>query len=273
VLREADAPDRKPLSGRTIIDELFRNMEAGQFELAYTVLLPCVFRLYINPEDHARLAGVMGVVIEDARKALSSRVAELNRQSAKVGRWRSSKAVAKEYKIACKDWVFDLLPESEVPVGDVEIHSDLNEKPQPGYEGIRTTVIGHEPSVSRLISTAETRRFDRVAARRDQVYAAICYEDDSGPQTYFVTQPEIHVGRGGGNQPMDLALYASDEVSREHLLLRRDAATGTFVIIDQSTNGTWVNGRRLKRGVEETLPEQAQIQIAEVVTLGFEVRK
>jgi hypothetical protein len=272
VSREADAPDRKHLSGRTIIDELLRNMDAGQFELAYTVLLPCVFRLYINPEDHARLAGVIDVVIEDARKALHSRVAELNRQSAKVGPWRSSKAKAKEYKIAGKEWLIDFLPECEVPVGDVEIHSDLNEKPQPGYEGVRTTLMGHEPSVSRLIST-QTRRFDRVTTRLDQVYAEIRYEDDSGPQTYLVTQPEIHVGRGGGNQPMDLALYASDEVSREHLLLRRNPATGMFVIIDQSTNGTWVNGRRLKRGVEETLPEQAQIQIAEVVTLGFEVRK
>jgi hypothetical protein len=270
---EADALDRKRLSGRTIIDELLRNMEVGQFELAYTVLLPCVFRLYLNPEDHARLAGVIDVVVEDARKALRSRVAELNRRPAKIAHWRSSKA-AKEYKIACRDWFIDVLPESEVPAGDVEIHSDLNEKPQPGYEGVRTTLMGRDPSVSRPLPTAETRRLDRVADRVvDQVYAEIRYEDDSGPQTYLVRQPEIHVGRGGGNQPMDVAIYASDEVSREHLLLRRNPSTGMFVIIDQSTNGTWVNGRRLKRGVEEPLPEQAQIQIAEVVTLGFEVRK
>jgi pSer/pThr/pTyr-binding forkhead associated (FHA) protein len=72
---------------------------------------------------------------------------------------------------------------------------------------------------------------------------------------------------------MDLVLYASDEVSRDHLLLRRDPATGVFAIIDQSTNGTWLNGRRLKRGVEEVLPDQAQIKVAEVIELAFEVRK
>ena len=72
---------------------------------------------------------------------------------------------------------------------------------------------------------------------------------------------------------MDLALYASDEVSREHLILRRDPAKGAFIIVDQSSNGTWVDGRRLKRGVEEVLPDRAQITVAEVVTLAFEVRR
>ena len=105
------------------------------------------------------------------------------------------------------------------------------------------------------------------------MYAEIRYQDESGPQTYLVTQNEVRVGRGGDHQQMDLVLYASDEVSRDHLLLRRDPATGAFFIVDQSTNGTWLNGRRLKRGVEEVLPEQAQIKVAEVIELAFEVRK
>ena len=62
---------------------------------------------------------------------------------------------------------------------------------------------------------------------------------------------------------MDLPLYASEEVSREHLRLKRDAASGLFTIIDKSRNGTWVNGRRLERGAKETLPERAKIGVAE----------
>jgi len=62
-------------------------------------------------------------------------------------------------------------------------------------------------------------------------------------------------------------------VSREHLLLKRDPATGGFVIVDRSTNGTWLDGKRLKRGVEEVLPEHAEIKIAEVITLAFEMRR
>ena len=72
---------------------------------------------------------------------------------------------------------------------------------------------------------------------------------------------------------IDLALYTNDEVSREHLVLRRDAATRQFLITDKSTNGTWIDGKRLKKDVEEPLPDRAQIGVGEVLTLAFEVRK
>ncbi len=50
---------------------------------------------------------------------------------------------------------------------------------------------------------------------------------------------------------MDLALYTNDEVRANILSLRRDAATGqVFITPDKSTNGTWVDGKRLKKGVE-----------------------
>jgi hypothetical protein len=256
----------KILSGRTVIDELIRNMELGQFELAYTVLLPCVFRVYLHPEDHVRLAGVVNLIVEDASRALRRRVSELNRRPSRI--WPSAKS-SKEFKIACRDWIIEFFPDNEVPPGDVEIHSELNEEPQPGYRGVKTTLTDRDCSVTshRPTGAVETQR------STDRIYAEIRYEDDSGTQVYLVTQNEIHIGRGGHHEPMDLALYASDEVSRDHLLLRRDPATGAFVIVDQSTNGTWVDGRRLKRGVEEALPDRAQITVAEVVTLAFEVRK
>jgi hypothetical protein len=62
------------LTGQVVIDQLIRNMELGQFEMAYSVLLPCVFSLYLHPEDYARLSGVMQLLKEDARRALSARV-------------------------------------------------------------------------------------------------------------------------------------------------------------------------------------------------------
>ena len=116
---------------------------------------------------------------------------------------------------------------------------------------------------------------DRESTRRqpDQVFGEIRYQDDSGPQTYFITQNEISVGRGGEDLWVDLPLYTSDEVSREHLRLRRDPSSGAFAILDKSRNGTWLNGRRLAPGVEEPLPERAEIRIAEVLKLAFEARK
>ena len=48
---------------------------------------------------------------------------------------------------------------------------------------------------------------------------------------------------------------------------------GAFTLVDNSRNGTWLNGRRLARGSEEKLPERAEIGIAEVLKLSFEARK
>src|ERR1700682_5669318 len=143
--------------------------------------------------------------------------------------------------------MIEFLPDTEgtVPLGDIEIHSELNETAQPGFRGTKTTLLDREPSVTSPRTAAVTRRTS------DVVYAEIRYEDDSGPQLYLVSQNEIRVGRGGDDLPMDLALYANDEVSREHLALRRDPATGRFHILDTSVNGTWLDGTRLKQRSEE----------------------
>ncbi|MDR3699203.1 MAG: FHA domain-containing protein [Candidatus Sulfopaludibacter sp.] len=255
------------ISGQTIIDELVRNMELGRLELAYTVLLPCIFSVYLHPDDHARLLGVQDIIREDARRALAARMAEWNRNS--LFRRGGKK---RQYRIAQNDWWIELFVDAEgaVPPGDVEIHSELNDVAQPGYRGVKTTLIEREPSV-----TAARVARDRESTRGQsgKVFAEIRYQDDSGPQTYFVTQSEVSIGRGGEDLWVDLPLYTSDEISREHARLRRDASSGRFSILDQSRNGTWVNGRRLTRGTEMELPDRAEIGIAEVVKLNFEAKR
>lgn len=258
------------LSGQTIVNQLLRNVQLGQFEMAYSILLPCIFSVYLHPEDHARLEGVFGLIVEDAKRALCARVAKLNSAPTVLGKLRSGRA--KEHKIASPDWIIEFFPDTEgtVPLGDVEIHSELNETAQPGYRGAKTTLMDREPSVTTPRPAgprSDTRKLS------DRVFAEIRYEDDSGAQLYLVTQNQVRVGRGGDDEPMDLALYANDEVSREHLVLRRDAATGQFFVTDRSTNGTWIDGKRLKKGAEQALGERAEIGIAEVLTLVFQVRK
>src|SRR5580658_5048273 len=259
------------ITGRTVIDQLIRNMELGQFEMAYSTLLPCIFSLYLHPDDYTRLTGVFDLIKEDARRALAARLEQLNAKPLGLSVIRPGKE-RKPYKIAGKDWTFEFFPDSEgvVPLGDVEIHSELNETPQPGYHGTKTTLLDREPSVGSITGRAGVRPETRQTG--DRVYAEIRYEDDSGPQLYLMTQDEISVGRGGDGAQVSLALYTNDEVSREHLRVRRDATEKRFVIVDKSMNGTWLNGRRLQRGVEETLPAKAQISVAEVITLQFEER-
>jgi hypothetical protein len=266
-------PNRKlsepKLDGNVIIGELMRNMELGRFEMAYTVLLPCVFTIYLNPEDHATLSGVFDLIADDAKRALRARVTELNAPSTVLGVRRAAK-LAKEFKIAMPDWSVEFFSDPEVPRSDVEIHSELSETVQPGYRGTKTTLLGREPSVT--VGQTTSQRAER---RRtpDSVFAEVHYEDDSGQQVYLLTQNTVRIGRGGGEQAVDLALYTNDEVSREHLTIRRDPAAGKFFITDTSTNGTWMDGKRLKRGVEEILPPRSEIGVGEVLTLSFEVRK
>src|SRR5690348_1613911 len=110
------------ISGQIVIDELIRNMELGRLEMGYSILLPCVFSVYLHPADHARLAPVQALVREDARKALSARMAAWN---GKASRFRRA-GPRKEYKIAQNDWWIEFFADNEnsVPPGDVEIHSE-----------------------------------------------------------------------------------------------------------------------------------------------------
>ncbi len=259
------------IGGQIIVDELIRNMEAGRLEMAYSVLLPCLFSVYLHPDDFARLSSVQELIKEDAKRALNARVAEWNANKAGKSLLRRE-APRKEFRIAQNDWWIEFFPDTEgsVPPGDVEIHSELNDVAQPGYRGMKTTLIERAPSVP-----AETVVRDRRSTRLNatKVFAEIRYKDDSGPQTFFVTQNEISIGRGGEDLWVDLPLYSSDEVSREHAKLRRDPAGGGFVLLDSSRNGTWLNGKRIGRGIEERLPDRAEIGIAEVIKLSFEARK
>jgi hypothetical protein len=256
------------ITGRLIIDQLVRNMELGQFEMGYSILLPCIFSLYLHPDDYTRLAGVLDLIKEDAKRALAAKLEQLNAKPLALALLPNKER--KVYKIAGRDWAFEFFPDSEgvVPLGDVEIHSELNETPQPGYHGVKTTLMGREPTAG--TTTGQSHLETRQSAER--VHAEIRYEDDSGPQLYVMTQDEISIGRGGDDVPVNLALYTNDEVSREHLRIRRNSAQGRFLIVDKSMNGTWLNGKRLKRGIEESFTGPAEISVGEVITLHFEAR-
>lgn len=256
------------ISGQIIINELIRNMELGRLELGYSILVPCVFSVYLHPDDFTRIITVQDILKEDARRALSARLAEWN---AKPSFFRRNNP-RKTYRIAQSDWWIELFAdgESAVPPGDVEIHSELAEVVQPGYRGTKTTLIAREPSVT---SARVSRDREQTRRQAPRVYAEIQYRDDTGPQTHFVSQDEVSIGRGGEDLWVDLPLYTSDDVSREHFRLHRDPATGAFTITDKSRNGTWLNGKRLTRDVETAVGERAEIRVADSLKLNFEVRK
>ena len=109
------------LNGPAIISELIRNMELGQFELNYSVLLPCLFSLYLHPDDYARLAGVLELIVDDAKRTLCARVTQLNAKPTLLGLRRPG-ATPKEYKIAGRDWVIEFFADTD-PNGNTSPYS------------------------------------------------------------------------------------------------------------------------------------------------------
>ena len=65
------------ISGQTIIDQLVQNMELGRLEMGYSILLPCLFSVYLHPDDYARIAPVADLLREDAKRALGARMADV----------------------------------------------------------------------------------------------------------------------------------------------------------------------------------------------------
>src|SRR5258708_16472849 len=183
------------ITGRLIIEQLVRNMELGQFEMGYSILLPCIFSLYLHPEDYARLAGVLDLIKEDARRALAAKLEQLNAKPLGLSVVLPNKE-RKVYKIAGRDWAFEFFPDSEgvVPLGDVEIHSELNEIPQPGYHGIKTTLMGREPSAGTTTGQNTTGQSPTASPETRQtskrLHAQIRYADHSGPQLFLITQDQ-----------------------------------------------------------------------------------
>ena len=115
------------------------------------------------------------------------------------------------------------------------------------------------------------------------VFARITYEDDSGQHTFDIVKDSITVGRGGLAYPVDLRIAASPDVSREHVRLKRDPATGQFFLIDLSSLGTTLNGRHVPKGYDEVdgakrengtetrLPDAATNGLADTEFLEFGV--
>ena len=84
------------ISGQIIIDELIRNMELGRLELGYSILVPCIFSVYLHPDDYTRVLSVQELIKEDAKRALTARLAEWNAKSGVLRR----NAPRKTYRIA-----------------------------------------------------------------------------------------------------------------------------------------------------------------------------
>jgi hypothetical protein len=273
------------ITGDDIISELIRNADAGWFKVRYTILVPCIFNVYLHPRDYELIQPIAELIREEAVRALGEHLSDLNkpRTPRPFGkRFGSAGEPRPEYKILEKQWVIQFHGDQEERLrpGEIEIYSELGSaRPKEFGAGAMTTFITRNPAGDSVAGNSEGAH--QVPART--VLARVRYQDSGMDKTFVMTSEEIVIGRGGKAVWVDLKLEGPADVSREHCRIRRDPATGTFFIRDLSQFGTMVNGtpipnsvdrveggEKVDRNREVLLPSPARITLADVCTLEFE---
>jgi hypothetical protein len=290
-VRAAAGPRR---AAKDIIDAVLDNLRNNLEPLKYSVLVPSRFLVYLHPAEHARIEGIIPILEKETIRALAEELDKLNRRPA----WRRhvDRLLGNPLEVqnAAMQWHVEFLkdPDGELQEGDILIDSELLLPPPADLgAGDRTRRVttrhftrperaADADGAPRTATRVET--IERPVAITSAVHARIRYEDNSGAHTYEVARDSVTVGRGGLAYRVDVRVEASADVSREHMRLRRDPATGRFYVVDLSSLGTTVDGRRVPKGydevdgskrengVETALPERARIGLADTVFLDFE---
>jgi len=274
------------ITGDDIISELIRNADAGWFKVRYTVLVPCIFNVYLHPRDYELIQPIAELIREEAVRALKEHLSDLNKPhtARPFGkRFGSAGQPRPEYKILEKHWVIQFHGDQEERLrpGEIEIYSELGSaRPKDFGAGAMTTFITRYPAGGSVAGNSEGAHH-QVPARA--VLARVRYRDSGMDKTFMMTSEEIVIGRGGKAVWVDLKLEGPADVSREHCRIRRDPKAGIFFIRDLSQFGTTVNGtpipnsvdrveggERVDRNREVLLPSPARITLADVCTLEFE---
>jgi hypothetical protein len=238
------------ITGDDIISEMIRNADAGCFKVRYTILVPCIFNVYLHPRDHELIQPIVDLIREEAVRALQEHLSRLNKPGAAfplAKRFGLAGEPRPEYKILEKQWSiqFHADQEERLRPAEIEIYSELGSaRPKDFGAGAMTT----------LITRNNPRDAATVAARRDvadqRVLARLRYRDSGKDNTFAMTAEEIVVGRGGKAVWVDLKLDGPPDISREHCRIRRDPKSGTFFIKDLSQFGTTVNYASIPNSVE-----------------------
>ena len=280
-----------------LIDAIVDNMRQNLEELKYTTLAPSRYTVYLSEKEFARLESIIPRMQAEAARALDEEMARVNKPSALRRLARGMKQLTSSggrgrppVENAGGRWHIEFLPDTDGDLaapGDIIVHSDLVLAPDlelgVGERTRRITTIrsGDTTTTRERVMDGGARGLQTPGGTAP-VYGRLTYQDNLGAHDYPLVSDLITIGRGGQAYPVDVRVSTSEDVSREHARIRRDASTGQFYLIDLSTLGTTLNGRHVPRGVEErdgvkrengqetVLPPRARIGLAETVFLEFE---
>ncbi len=274
--------DTVQVTPEEIIGFILEEMEAGLCPSYYSNLVPSVYQVHLYGEDFERLRGLEQRMREEAVQALGEKLAELN----KAARRKSKRP--KRYE-TLGEWSVEFYENTDDDAREnpLVIHSTFPMSVQTDDRaGTLTERVSKRRSDGQTVTTS-TERSGNLDTHRavGMVYANLAYEDDTGAHTYQMTKDLIKIGRGAQDRWVDVKLNAKNDVSREHVQIRRDAETGRMFIKDLSSLGTTVEGRRVPpsiqrvngeeadKNIEVPLPAKARIGLAGVLFIDFKAVK
>jgi hypothetical protein len=284
------AQTAKAPTGLSIWNAMREELRLNLYPLPYTTLPPSIFHVYLHPEDFDRIEGIVPRLVAELQQALSDEVHRINQ-----GRERSGGVLSR--LIAQAE-----APPIEVPPAgwEVQVNADRNGTLQPGELGIDSMLplpppleFGG-PATTRIVksvlneggrssTTIEVAPPGPGTSPGHDIdlreRATLAYDDEQGHHEFSMCKDTLSIGRGGSSVWVDVQVFTSSKVSREHCRLRRDPS-GRFLIQDASSWGTSVNGASipaalkgpdgvLRPGAEHELPSPSRIQLADALVIQF----
>jgi hypothetical protein len=280
----------KAPTGLSIWNAMREELMLNLYPLPYTTLPPTIFYVYLHPADFDRIEGIVPRLVAELQQALSDEVRKINQGREKSGGVLSRLIAQAE------------APPIEVPPAGWEVHvsADRNGTLQPGQLGIDSMLplpppleFGG-PATTRIVKSvvSETGRSSTMIEVTPQAAysanapdvdlrerATLTYDDEQGHHEFSMCKDTLSVGRGGSSVWVDVQVFASSKVSREHFRLRRDRS-GRFLIQDASSWGTSVDGVPippavknadgvLEPGAEREVVSPARIELAGTLVIHF----
>jgi hypothetical protein len=283
-------PEPAPVTPAEIIELLLEEFHAEILEMRYTSVVRSVFHVYLSGKDMRRLGPVLDRTKAEATRALNEALGALNKKKLRLPGFSSN---AKRYETIGDGWVIEFHENTDDDAEDNPLIIQSEFAPRQALNRESDDRIGTETvritkrQIGGLTTTTETIRSAAMLNRtaNSVVYATIEYQDERGNQEYEMTKDRIKIGRGAVDTWVDLRLHSKQDISREHVQVRVDPATGKFFIKDLSTYGTTLDGKKLPPSIDRSngtendlnietpLPPKSKIGLAGVLTLQFRAVK
>jgi len=281
----------KAPTGVSIWNAMREELTLNLYPLPYTTLPPSIFYVYLHPSDFDRIEGIVPRLVAELQQALGDEVRRINGGGREKSRCVLSRLIARAEA-----------PPIEVPAAGWEVHvnADRNGTLQPGDLGIDSmlplppplefagpattrivkSVVSDTGRSSTTIEVASQTSAIADAAGADlRERATLTYDDEQGHHEFSMCKDTLSVGRGGSSVWVDVQVFASSRVSREHFRLRRDRSW-RFFIQDASSWGTSVDGVRLspavsgaegvlRPGAEREIASPGRIELAGALVMHF----